>query len=71
MVDFAVPADHRVKESKKKNKYLDLARILKSVENESDDYTNYNWYSWYCHQRISTGTRGLVIRGRVETIQTL
>ena len=32
IVDFAVPADHRVelKESKKKDKYLDLARELKN-----------------------------------------
>ena len=31
MVDFAVPADHRVKlkENEKKDKYLDLARELK------------------------------------------
>ena len=35
-MDFAVPADHRVKikENKKINKYLDLARELK---NEGDD----------------------------------
>ena len=32
IVDFAVPADHRInlKESEKKDKYLDLARELKS-----------------------------------------
>ena len=44
-MDFAVPADHRVKlkESKKKDKYLDLARELKkTMENESDDDTNCN-----------------------------
>ena len=31
IVDFAVPADHRIKlkESEKKDKYLDLARELK------------------------------------------
>ena len=42
-MDFAVPADHRVKlkESEKKNKYLDLARELKkTMEHEDDDYTN-------------------------------
>ena len=34
-MDFAVPADHRVKlkESKKKDKYLDLARELKKLWN--------------------------------------
>ena len=45
IVDFAVLADHRVKlkESEKKDKYLDLARELKkTVEHESDDYTNCN-----------------------------
>ena len=34
-VDFAVPADHRIKlkEYEKKNKYLDLARDLKKLWN--------------------------------------
>ena len=33
IVDFAVPADHRIKlkESEKKDKYLDLARELKKL----------------------------------------
>ena len=35
IVDFAVPADHRVKlkESEKRDKYLDLARELKKLWN--------------------------------------
>ena len=35
IVDFAVPADHRInlKESEKKDKYLDLARELKKPWN--------------------------------------
>ena len=35
IVDFAVPADHRInlKECEKKNKYLDLARKLKKLWN--------------------------------------
>ena len=35
IVDFAVPADHRVKlkECEKKDKYLDLARELKKLWN--------------------------------------
>ena len=35
IVDFAVPADHRIKlkECEKKDKYLDLARELKKVWN--------------------------------------
>ena len=56
---FAVPVDHRVKlkESEKRDKYLDLARELKkTVEYEIDDYTNCNWFSWYSHQRIGTWT---------------
>ena len=35
VVDFAVPADHRIKlkESEKRDKYLDLARELKNLWN--------------------------------------
>ena len=46
IVDFAVPADHRIKlrECEKKDKYLDLARELKkTVEHAGDNYTNCNW----------------------------
>ena len=46
IVDFAVPADHRInlKESEKKDKYLDLARELKkTVEHESNDCANCDW----------------------------
>ena len=46
IVDFAVPADHRInlKESEKKDKYLDLARELKkAVEHESNGCTNCDW----------------------------
>ena len=73
IVDFAVPANHRVKlkESKKKVKYLDLARELKKL--------------WKIKVTIipivigalGTVTKGLVqkledleIRGQVETVQT-
>ena len=63
ILDLAVTADHRVKlkESKKKAKYLDLARELKkkTVEHKSDGYTNCIWCSWYSHQRIGTRTGGL------------
>ena len=42
IMDFAVPADHRIKltESEKKDKYLDLASELK---HKSDNYTNRDW----------------------------
>ena len=46
IVDFDVPADHRInlKESEKKDKYLDLARELKkTVEYESNDCANCDW----------------------------
>ena len=35
IVDFAVPADHRInlKESEKKNKYIDFAKELKKLQN--------------------------------------
>ena len=49
MVDFAVPADHRIKlkECEKRDKYLDLARELKkTMEHASDNYTYCNWCFW-------------------------
>ena len=50
-VNFAVPADHRIKlkECEKKDKYLDLARELKktTMEHEGDNYTNCDWCSWH------------------------
>ena len=73
-VDFAVPADHRIKlkESEKKDKYLDLARELKKKR----------WNMKMTIIPIVIGTFGtvnkgflkglkdLVITGRVDTIQT-
>ena len=63
IVNFAVLADHRVKlkERKKKDKYLDFTRELKkTVEYEINIYIYYNnWYSWYSHRRIIKGTGGL------------
>ena len=54
IVDFAVPADHRIKlkESEKKGKYLDLARELKkktTMEYDGDDYINRDWCIRYCN----------------------
>ena len=49
IVDFAVPAGHRIKlkEYEKKDKYIDLARQLKkNMEHEGDNYTNCNWCVW-------------------------
>ena len=55
IVDFAVPAEHKIKlkECEKKDKYLDLARKLKkTMEHEGDNYTNCDWCFWYSQQRI-------------------
>ena len=61
-MDFAVPADHRVKlkESEKKDKYRGLtSELKKTVEHESNVYTNCNWCFQYYHRRILKGTEGL------------
>ena len=57
IVNFTVPADHRVnlEESEKKDKYLDLVGNWKNCDGD----TNYNWCSWYSHQRIGKMRRGL------------
>ena len=50
IIDFAVPADHRIKlnECEKRDKYLDLARELKkNIDYEGDNYTNCNWCFWH------------------------
>ena len=56
IVVYAEPADHRVKlkESEKKEKYLDLAREMK-IGSE----TNCNWCARYSHQSVDKGTGGL------------
>ena len=73
IVDFAVPADHRIdlKESEKKDKYLDLARELKKLWNMKVTIVS------IVIGALGTITKGLLkgledleIGGRVETIQT-
>ena len=65
MANFVAPADHwvKLKKSRKRDKYLYLARELKkkqkTVEHESEGDTNCNWRAWYGHQKIGTGTGGL------------
>ena len=70
IVDFAVPADHRInlKESEKKDKYLNLARELKKM---------WNMKVSIVIGALGTVTKGLLngledleVGGRVETIQT-
>ena len=62
IVNIAVPVEPRVKvkESKKRDKYQDIARELeKYMKQKSDGDTNCNWRVRYSHQRISTMTGGL------------
>ena len=58
MVDFAVPVDNieKLKESEKKDKYLDLARELNNMK--------------VTFIPIVIGVLGTVTKGRVETILT-
>ena len=61
IVNFAVPADHRIKlkECEKRDKYLDLTRELKkSMEHEDDNYTNCDWCIWHGNKRIMKGPGG-------------
>ena len=73
IVDFAIPADHRInlKESEKKDKYLDLARELKKLWNMKVKIVPIGIGA------LGTVTKGLLkgledleVGGRVETIQT-
>ena len=73
IVDFAVPADHRIsmKESEKKDKYLDLAREFKKLWNMKVTIV------LIVIGALGTVTKGLLkdledleVSGRVETIQT-
>ena len=73
LVDFAVPADHRVKlkEIEKKDKYLDLARELKKQWNMRVKVVS------IVIGALGTIPKGLEkslsklrIKGRIETIQT-
>ena len=56
-MDFAVPADNRLKlkEYEKKDKYLDLGRKLKkTMEIEDDGYTNRDWcFRHYTEQTLT------------------
>ena len=73
-MDFAVPADNRVKlkESEKKDNYQDLAREQKQRLNMKEMIIT------IVIGALGTVTKGLIkgledleIRGRVETIQTI
>ena len=73
IVDFAVPADHRIKPKgiEKKDKYLDLSRELKKLWNTKVTIIS------IVISAFGTVTKGLLkgledleAGGRVETIQT-
>ena len=69
-MDFAVPADHRVKlkENEKIDKYLDLARELKKLWNMKVKPIVVGALGTV-PKRFETNLENLGIRGRRETIQ--
>ena len=74
MADFVVPVVHKVilKESEKKDKYLDLARELKKLWNMKVTFIPIVINALDTVTEILlNGLAELEIRGRVETIQTL
>ena len=73
IVDFAVSADHRInlKESEKKDKYLDLARELKKLWNMKVTMVPILIGALGTVTKgLSKGLEDLEVGGRVETIQT-
>ena len=73
IVDFAVPADHRIKlkEYEKKDKYLDLTRELKKLWNMQVTIIPIVIGAFRTVTKgLLKGLEGLEVGGRVETIQT-
>ena len=73
IVDFAVPANHRIKlkECEKKDKYLDLARELKKIWNMKVTIITIVIGAFGAVTKgLLKGLNGLEVGGRVETIQT-
>ena len=74
IVDFAVPADHRIKqmEYEKKDKYLDLARELKKLWNMQVTIIPIVIGAFGTVTKgLLKGLEDLEVGGRVETIQTI
>ena len=73
IVDFAVPADHRInlKESEKKGKYLNLAKELKKLWNMKVTIMTIV-FGAFCTvtKGLLKGLEDLEVEGRVGTIQT-
>ena len=61
-MDFAVPADQwvKLKEIKKRDKYLDLAKDLKTMGHEDDADTDCNWCARNKPRSIRKGTGSVV-----------
>ena len=73
IVDFAVPVDHRInlKESEKKDKYLNLARELKKLWNMKVTIVPIVISALgTITKELLKGLENLEVGGRVETIQT-
>ena len=73
-MDFAVPVDHRVKlkESEKRNMYLDLARELKKLWNMKVTIIPIVIGALgIVPKGLVQGLKDMEIRGRVECIQTI
>ena len=73
IVDFAVPADHRIKlkECEKRDKYVDLARELKKIWNMKVTIIPIVIGAFgRVTKRLSKGLDYLEVGGWVETIQT-
>ena len=73
IVDFAVPADHRIKqkESEKKDKYLGLAKELKKLSNLMVKIIIIEIGAFGTIAKgLLKGLEDLEVGGRVETIQT-
>ena len=73
IVDFAVPADHRIKrnECEKRDKYLDLARELKKLWNMLVTIILIVIGAFgTVTKRLFKGLEDVEVGGRVETIQT-
>ena len=72
IVDFAVPADHRIKlkECEKRDKYLDLARELKKLWNMKVTIVSIVIGAFGTITKgLLKGLEDLEVGGRVETIQ--
>ena len=72
-MNFGVPADHRVKikESKKRDKYLDLARELRKLWNQKLTVIPIVISMLgMVPKGLERQLEGLEIGGRIETIQT-